>query len=150
MGPEWAPEVMQKHRKSLPNGRQQNPRGRREAPPCCLRFGKDFRCFCITSGAHSGPILVFPHFFWVRFFHLPCSSHQSSKTMLHNTNRDVPETEQNGFSSETMAPERFETERIMLRNGPKGVERNGFLFGTERNGTDFCSGRSGTEPNPQM
>ena len=31
--PEWAPEMKQKHRKSLPNGRQQNPRGRREAPP---------------------------------------------------------------------------------------------------------------------
>ena len=27
--PEWAPEMKQKHRKSLPNGRQQNPRGRR-------------------------------------------------------------------------------------------------------------------------
>ena len=27
--PEWAPEMKQKHRKSLPNGRQQNPRWRR-------------------------------------------------------------------------------------------------------------------------
>ena len=31
--PEWAPEIRPKHRKSLPNRRQQNPRGRREAPP---------------------------------------------------------------------------------------------------------------------
>ena len=36
--PERAPEMMPKHRKSLPNGRQQEPqRGRREAPPCLGR-----------------------------------------------------------------------------------------------------------------
>ena len=61
--PGWAPEIMPKHKKSLPNGRQQEPQGggakRRpieaapQAPPCCLRFGKDFLCFwCI-----SGPLL---------------------------------------------------------------------------------------------
>ena len=55
--PEWAPEIKPKHRNSLPNRRQQNPRGRREAPPpCCLPFGKDFLCFGIISGARSGSI----------------------------------------------------------------------------------------------
>ena len=29
-------------------------KGRREAPPPCLPFGKDFLCFCIISGARSG------------------------------------------------------------------------------------------------
>ena len=27
---------------------------------CCLRFGKDFLCFGLISGAHFGPILIFP------------------------------------------------------------------------------------------
>ena len=49
----------------LPNVKQQNPRGRCEAPPpgvptkaapCCLAFGKDFLCFCIISRAHAGSI----------------------------------------------------------------------------------------------
>ena len=51
----WAPEIRPKHKKSLPNGRQQEPQGgdakRRplgaapKAPPCCLPFGKDFSMF---------------------------------------------------------------------------------------------------------
>ena len=61
---ERAPEMRQKHRKSLPNGRQQEPQGggakRRplgaapKAPPCCLPFGKDFLCFWCISGALLG------------------------------------------------------------------------------------------------
>ena len=31
--PEWAPEIKRKHRQCMPNRRQQNPRGRRKAPP---------------------------------------------------------------------------------------------------------------------
>ena len=85
--PEWAPEMKQKHRKSLPNGRQQ-PKGAAhearcplgaapKAPPCCLPFGKDFRCFCFISGAHSGSILAFPRsFFWEGLFLNPRCSHQ--------------------------------------------------------------------------
>ena len=70
--PEKAAEMMLKHRKSLPNTRQQGgpfgatPRGRRFAPPpwgsCCLPFGKDFLCFGLISGAH--PEAFPPSFFW--------------------------------------------------------------------------------------
>ena len=33
---------------------------RRPLGVCCLRFGKDFLCFGMISGAHSGSILIFP------------------------------------------------------------------------------------------
>ena len=66
--PERVPKMDQKHRKSLPNGRQQEPQGggakcrplgaAPKAPPCCLPFGKDFRCFGLTSEAHSGSIFI--------------------------------------------------------------------------------------------
>ena len=29
-----------------------------KAAPCCLPFGKDFLCFGLTSGAHSGSIFI--------------------------------------------------------------------------------------------
>ena len=67
----WAPEIRPKHRKSLPNGRQQGgafgaaPRRRRFAPPpwgsCRFPFGKDFLCLGLISGAHPE---AFPLFFW--------------------------------------------------------------------------------------
>ena len=59
-------EIMPKHRKSLPNGRQQKPQGggakRRplglgaapKAPPCCLSFGKDFLSFASLPGPILG------------------------------------------------------------------------------------------------
>ena len=63
---------MPKHRKFLPNGRQQEPQGggakrsplgaAPKAPPCCLPFGKDFLCFGLISGAH--PEAFPPSFFW--------------------------------------------------------------------------------------
>ena len=38
-----------------------NPKGAApKAPPCRFPFGKDFLCFGLISGAHSGPILIFP------------------------------------------------------------------------------------------
>ena len=59
------PEMMQKDWKSLPNGRQQTPKGRRakrasplgappKAAPCCLPFDKDFLCIRCISGAETG------------------------------------------------------------------------------------------------
>ena len=60
--PVSAPEMHQKHRKSLPNGRQQGgafgaaPRGGASCRPlgfCCLPFGKDFLSFRCTSGTET-------------------------------------------------------------------------------------------------
>ena len=36
-----------------------------KAAPCCLAFGKDFLCFGIVSGAHSGSMLAFPQFLFL-------------------------------------------------------------------------------------
>ena len=57
--PEWAPEIKPKHRNSLPNRRQQNPRGRRRRRRLVVfDLVRYFICFGIISGAHSGSILA--------------------------------------------------------------------------------------------
>ena len=79
--------------KTQGGGAKRRPLG---APPkvplCCLRFGKDFVCFGMISGAHSGSILIFPpSFFWERLFPLLFFSHYN----LSNRSIDGIETLRN-------------------------------------------------------
>ena len=79
--PEWALEMMQKivNPCQTEDNKTQVRSAKRhgaspKVAPCCLPFGKDFRCFSIISRAHSAAMLAFPPFFWEGLFHLPrCS-----------------------------------------------------------------------------
>ena len=56
-----------------------------KAPPCCLPFGKDFQCFGLISGAHSGrSVYYFSMFF--QFFAPFCRFRQVGKKLRRHKN----------------------------------------------------------------